>query len=135
VVSIGALVAGVWLRPSDKEGGLRLLGLCGIALAIVWTFANFRRWAAAEREVRQIEDLADEYVKGGEKYVSGVYIVELTERLRHHYRLTPDQFGRLARAWENMQSADVAFIARPPAAPDKKPPARPLAPPTTNDEE
>jgi ribosomal protein S18 acetylase RimI-like enzyme len=106
VVSIGALVAGVWLGPSDKGGGSRLLGLCGIALAIVWTFANFRRWAAAEREVRHIEDLADEYMKGG---VSSAHIVELMERLRHR-RLSPDQFERLAIVWKGMQDAAAGSL-------------------------
>jgi hypothetical protein len=102
VISIGALVAGVSLGPSDSE--LKLAGIGGIALALFWTFASFRRWAAQEREVRYIEHLADEYMKGGEQYVSGMYIVELAERLRHS-RLTPDQFERLAIVWKGMQDA------------------------------
>ena len=104
VVSIGAIVAGAWPGPSDRFE-LELAGLGGVALAFFWTFANFRRWAATEREVRHIESLADEYMKGGEQYVSGMYIIELTERLRHS-RLTPDQFERLAIVWKGMQDAE-----------------------------
>jgi hypothetical protein len=109
VLSVGAIVASVWLGSSDSFDELELAGMGGIVLALFWTFANFRRWAATEREVRHIESLGDEYMKGGEEYVSSMYIVELMFRLRHHHRLTSDQLERLAIVRKGMQDAAKPF--------------------------
>jgi hypothetical protein len=105
VVSIGAIVAGVWLGPSDRFG-LGLAGMGGIVLAMLWTFANFRKWAATEREVGDIERLAEEYIECPEEFsIDKKRIMERLERLGRQ-RLTPDQWERMAIACKNMDAAE-----------------------------